>query len=72
MVQRLNLREQVVYELGQRIARGDPAPGETLLKESDLSKEYGVSRTVMREAIKGLAARGLVQSRASGNDGVSV
>ena len=64
MVQRLNLREQVMQELGQRIARGGLTPGETLPKESDLSEEYGVSRTVVREAIKGLAARGLVQSRA--------
>lgn len=53
-----------MHELGQRIAGGELAPGETLPIESDLSEEYGVSRTVVREAIKGLAARGLVQSRA--------
>lgn len=64
MVRRLNLREQVMHELGRCVARGELAPGETLPKESDLSEEYGVSRTVVREAIKGLAARGLVQSRA--------
>ena len=63
-MKRLNLREQVVNELGQRIVRGGLAPGETLPKEADLSEEYGVSRTVVREAVKGLAARGLVQSRA--------
>lgn len=64
MVQRLNLREQVMHELGHRIAREELRPGETLPKESDLCQEYGVSRTVVREAIKGLAARGLVESRA--------
>lgn len=64
MVKRLNLREQVVNELGQRIVQGGLLPGETLPKEADLSEEYGVSRTVVREAVKGLAARGLVQSRA--------
>jgi DNA-binding FadR family transcriptional regulator len=64
MVQRLNLREQVMNELGLAIARGELAPGDTLPKEADLSDEYGVSRTVVREAIKGLTARGLVESRA--------
>jgi DNA-binding FadR family transcriptional regulator len=64
MVQRLNLREQVMNELGLAIARKELAPGDTLPKESDLSDEYGVSRTVVREAIKGLTARGMVESRA--------
>lgn len=64
MVQRLNLREQVMNELGLAIARGELSPGDTLPKEADLSEEYGVSRTVVREAIKGLTARGLVESRA--------
>lgn len=64
MVQRLNLREQVMNELGLAIARRELAPGDTLPKESNLSEEYGVSRTVVREAIKGLTARGMVESRA--------
>lgn len=51
-------------EIGLRIAREELKPGDTLPKESDLSEKYNVSRTVAREAIKGLAARGLVQSRA--------
>jgi DNA-binding FadR family transcriptional regulator len=38
-------------------------PGDTLPNEADLSDAYDVSRTVMREALKGLAARGLVDSR---------
>lgn len=64
MVQRLNLREQVMNELGLAIVCEKLAPEDTLPKESDLSEEYGVSRTVVREAIKGLTARGLVESRA--------
>lgn len=63
MVQRQNLREQVVSELGRAIAQGDLSPGDTLPNEADLGEAYGVSRTVIREAIKGLAARGLVESR---------
>jgi DNA-binding FadR family transcriptional regulator len=63
MAQRMNLREQVLNELGQAIARGELSPGDRLPNEADLGEEYGVSRTVVREAIKGLAARGLVASR---------
>lgn len=63
MPQRLNLREQIMNELGRAIARGTLSPGDTLPRETDLSDAYGVSRTVIREAIKGLAARGLVDSR---------
>lgn len=60
---RKNLREQVLSELGQAILHGELAPGDTLPNEADLGDEFGVSRTVIREAIKGLAARGLVESR---------
>lgn len=63
MAQRKNLREQVLSELGQAIIHGELSPGDTLPNEADLGDEYGVSRTVIREAIKGLAARGLVASR---------
>ncbi|GLS32659.1 DNA-binding transcriptional regulator, FadR family [Mesorhizobium albiziae] len=38
-------------------------PGAMLPRESDLGTEYGVSRTVIREALKVLAAKGLVLSR---------
>lgn len=63
MDQPQNLREQVLSELGQAIVHGELSPGDTLPNEADLGHEYGVSRTVIREAIKGLAARGLVKSR---------
>ncbi len=38
-------------------------PGAELPSESDLAEEYGVSRLTMREAIKALQARGLVDIR---------
>jgi DNA-binding FadR family transcriptional regulator len=53
----------VVDALGLRIVRGDLAAGQTLPPEADLAAEFGVSRTVMSEAIKVLAANGLVESR---------
>jgi DNA-binding GntR family transcriptional regulator len=42
-----------------RIQRGELAAGEFLI-ESDLAREFGVSRTPVREAIRRLAAEGLV------------
>ena len=61
---RLNLHAQVVRELGLRIVGGAAAPGAILPNEAQLGREFGVSRTVIREGIKSLAAKGLVVSRA--------
>ena len=63
MVLHYSLREQVLHAIGIRIISGELQPGDVLPKEDTLSKEYGVSRTVIREAVKGLASRGLVESR---------
>jgi DNA-binding FadR family transcriptional regulator len=41
----------------------ETAPGATLPDETALSERFGVSRTVVREAIKVLASKGLVESR---------
>lgn len=56
------LHAQVANELGGRIVRGKFLPGTTLPNENDLGQEFGVSRTVIREAIKSLTAKGLVSS----------
>ncbi len=53
----------MVDALGLRIVGGQLGAGQTLPPEADLSAELGVSRTVVREAIKVLAAKGLVESR---------
>lgn len=60
---RRSLHGQVAHEIGARIIRGELAPGETLPSEAELSAELRVSRTALREAIKLLAAKGLVESR---------
>lgn len=60
---RRSLHGQVAHEIGARIIRGELAPGETLPNEAELSAELSVSRTALREAIKLLAAKGLVESR---------
>jgi GntR family transcriptional regulator, galactonate operon transcriptional repressor len=57
-----NLFGQVVEELGSRIVRGEIKPGEMLL-EADLCEQLGASRTVVREALKSLSAKGLADTR---------
>jgi DNA-binding FadR family transcriptional regulator len=54
-----NLHGQIVHSLGRRILRGDLRPGDTLQAESTLT----ASRTALREAIKVLAAKGLVEAK---------
>jgi len=58
-----SLHGQVAHDLGGRILRGDLAPGAVLPNEADFSASLRVSRTALREAIKILAAKGLVESR---------
>ena len=58
-----NLHEQVVQELGRLIVVGEIAQGENLPREELLAKRMKVSRTVLREAMKVLSAKGLVESR---------
>lgn len=58
-----SLHGQVAHDLGGRILRGDLAPGAVLPNEADFSVRLRVSRTALREAIKILAAKGLVESR---------
>lgn len=53
----------VVESLGSRIVRGELRPGDPFPNEADLGREFGASRSVIREAVKSLAARGLLESR---------
>ncbi|HEY1348536.1 MAG TPA: FadR/GntR family transcriptional regulator [Ktedonobacteraceae bacterium] len=62
-LQRQNLSGQVVHQIGLSIMRHDVKPGETLASESELSQQFRVSRPVMREALKILSAKGLIESR---------
>jgi DNA-binding FadR family transcriptional regulator len=53
----------VVDDLGTRIVGGAWDSGTPLPNEDELSAELGVSRTVVREAVKALQAKGLVEVR---------
>jgi DNA-binding FadR family transcriptional regulator len=55
--------DAVVRELETRILSGDLPDGLRLPPERDLIETFGVSRTVVREAVAVLASRGLLESR---------
>ena len=57
------LSEHVVAALRSQVVGGEIMPGQKLPTESQLTETFGVSRTVIREAIASLAADGLVESR---------
>ena len=50
-------------QIGLRILRGDFAPGDVLPNEAEWCKRLHMSRSVVREAMKMLNAKGLVSSR---------
>ncbi len=58
-----SLTQEVVQRLSDRIRDGRWAPEEKLPKEADLIAEFGVSRTVVREAMSRLQAAGMVETR---------
>jgi GntR family transcriptional regulator, galactonate operon transcriptional repressor len=62
-IRREPLHEQVTRALAIRILGGTLAVDSSSSTELELCRELGVSRTVLREAIKVLAAKGLVEVR---------
>jgi DNA-binding FadR family transcriptional regulator len=56
------LAQRVVAGLKDKILAGDLPPGHKLPSEAELIDEYGVSRTVVREAVTRLRAEGLVET----------
>lgn len=59
-----NIHSQVADRIGTGIVRGDVAPGDALPSETRICEMMGVSRTAVREAIRVLSGKGLVESRA--------
>lgn len=55
-----SLSDKVAEELTEAIVARRLTPGMRLPSERDLGEQFGVSRTVVREAVRSLAARGLV------------
>ena len=66
----LSLSDRVAEQLTEAILSRQLAPGERLPSERELGEKFKVSRTVVREAVRSLAARGLV--RVTSGRGVDV
>lgn len=63
IARRGNLTEAVIGELLSRIESGTYTPGQKLPTELELCREFGVSRTVVREAVASLRLGGRLFSR---------
>lgn len=59
----LRLHSSIARDLGIGIAAGRLRPGDTLAGEIEAAEQLEVSRTAYREAIRILAAKGMVESR---------
>lgn len=57
------LQGRVITQIGRAIVSGRFQPGEILPREADLLAEFGGSRPSLREAMKVLAAKGLIEMR---------
>jgi len=57
------LVQEIVSNLSDRMLGGEIKPGDKLPTEAEIMSRFGVSRTVVREALSKLQAGGLVQTR---------
>jgi DNA-binding FadR family transcriptional regulator len=57
------LQAKVIDGVGRQIVSGQYRPGDLLPKEAELTEQFGVSRTSVREGMRVLAAKGLVDIR---------
>jgi GntR family transcriptional regulator, galactonate operon transcriptional repressor len=62
-MQHRKFHDRVVEALGRQIGGGIYRPGAPMPVEAALGEEFGVSRVVVREAVKALAAKGMVEVR---------
>ena len=63
LIRRVSAMEAVLAHLRTAIESGECAVGDKLPSEATLSREYEVSRSVVREALRGLQALGMTVSR---------
>jgi len=56
------LYEQIVKQIEESVLKGILKAGDQLPAERELAEQFGVSRTAVREAIKALTEKGLVES----------
>ena len=62
VVRSSRLYEQIVQQVEESIHRGALKPGDQLPPERELAQQFGVSRTAVREAVKALREKGMVEA----------
>jgi GntR family transcriptional repressor for pyruvate dehydrogenase complex len=62
-IERSRVFEQIAAQIERRILSGELRHGDYLGSERELGEQFGASRTAVREALKTLAQRGLVDMR---------
>ena len=62
LVRTSRLYEQIVQQIEESIVKGTLKPGDQLPAERELALRFGVSRTAVREAVKALREKGLVEA----------
>jgi len=62
VVRTSRLYEQIVQQIEDSVLRGTLKPGDQLPAERELAQQLGVSRTAVREAVKTLREKGLVEA----------
>jgi GntR family transcriptional repressor for pyruvate dehydrogenase complex len=62
VVQTSRLYEQIVKQIEESVQKGTLKEGDQLPAERELAQQFGVSRTAVREAIKALHEKGLVDA----------
>jgi GntR family transcriptional regulator, transcriptional repressor for pyruvate dehydrogenase complex len=62
LVRTSRLYEQIVQQIEESIVKGALKPGDQLPAERELAQKFGVSRTAVREAVKALREKGLVEA----------
>jgi len=62
IIQNSRLYEQIVQQIEDSVLKRELKPGDQLPAERELAAQFGVSRTAVREAIKALREKGLVEA----------
>ena len=61
-IQTSRIYEQIVQQIEELIRENRLKPGDQLPPERELAQQFGVSRTAVREAVKALREKGLVEA----------
>ncbi len=59
----LPISQVIANRIEQHILDGELAPSQKMASERQLSAKYGVSRSIVREALRDLQGRGLIETR---------